>query len=129
MKTITTILAIAFMLTCSLTFAQPGGGGQGGQQGPPPVPNDTQIEKMVTDLANEVALSTDQKTKVIALYKDHFTQVKAKTSGNSRPKREEMEALDRNLEKLVKAELTEEQTSKYEAWLKEKSKQQPQKQR
>ena len=73
---------------------------------------------MVTDLANDVALSIDQKTKVIALYKDHFTQVKAKTSGNSRPKREEMEALDRDLEKLVKAELTEEQVIKYEKYIK-----------
>ena len=38
MKTIKSILAVAFFFTCSLTFAQPGGGGQGGQQGPPPIP-------------------------------------------------------------------------------------------
>ena len=126
MKAIKSILAIAFFLTCSLTFAQPPGGGQrDGQQGPPPIPNNKQITQLVSDLADNLSLSDEQEVKVLELYKEHFAQVKAKTSGNSRLKREEMEALNTALVKKVKAELTKEQTSKYEAYLKKQSKQRP----
>ncbi|NCA84487.1 MAG: hypothetical protein EOM83_02820 [Clostridia bacterium] len=117
-------LTLAAMLSVMLTQAQPGGQ-KGGQQGPPPIPTDKQIETMVSDLAGEVDLSTAQETKVLELYKTHFAEVKEKTSGNSRPDREEMETQKKAFEKQVKAELTKEQTSKYEAYLKEQSKQQP----
>ncbi|MBE0646406.1 MAG: hypothetical protein IH596_01335 [Bacteroidales bacterium] len=127
MKTIKSILGIALFLTCSLTFAQPGGGGQGRQQGPPPIPNDKQIQAMVDNLADELALSSDQEKKVLELYKAHFVQVKKQTSGNNRPNREELEAMKTAFEKKVKAELTKEQTSRYEAYLKKQSNQRPQK--
>ena len=126
MKTLKSFLVFAIFLVSTSVIAQPPGGGQGGgHQGPPPIPNDKQIEKMVDDLAKELSLSTEKEEKVLGLYKAHFTQVKAKTSGNSRPKREEMEALDATLEKNVKAELTKEQITKYDAHLK---KQKPPKQ-
>jgi len=120
------ILVVAIMFIGSLTFAQPGGG-QGGQQGPPPIPSDEQIEQLVSDLASELSLSTDQETTILELNKAHFTEVKAKMSSNSRPKREEMEALDAALEKNVKAELTEEQITKYEAFMKKQKSQRPKK--
>lgn len=110
----------------SLIFAQPGGG-KGGQQGPPPIPSDEQIEQLVSDLASELSLTTDQETKILELNKAHFTEVKAKMSSNSRPKREEMEALDAAFEKNVKAELTEGQIAKYEAFMKKQKPQRPKK--
>lgn len=121
MKTVKSILVLSILLVSSVSFSQP----SGGQQGPPPIPNDKQIEKMVNDLADEIALSSDQETKVLDLYKAHFDVVKEKTSGDSRPNREDMEALDKVLEKNVKAELTEEQISKYQTYLKKQEKQRP----
>jgi hypothetical protein len=75
MKIIKLILAVASFFVFTLTFAQPDGGGQGGQQGSPPIPNDEQIVEMVYDLANEMALATDQETKILELYKAHFAKV------------------------------------------------------
>ena len=131
MKSIKNFLTAALIILSAYTYAQhPGGGQRAGQHpGPPPVPNNKQIEQMVTDLAGELSLSADQKTKVLSLYKEHFKQVKEKTSGNRRPSREEMETLKSDFEKQVKAELTKDQTSKYEAYLKVKSKRQPQRKR
>lgn len=127
MKTIKSFLVLFIVLLSTSVFAQPPGGGQrGGQQGPPPVPNDKQIEKMVSDLGKELALSKEQEIKVLALYKGHFAQIKQKTSGNIRPDRDEMETLKSVFEKKVKAELTKEQGSKYEAFLKRQSRQKPQ---
>ena len=127
MKSIKNFLTATLIILSAYTYAQPVRGGQGArqQQGPPPVPGDKQIEKMVTNLASELSLSADQKTKVLSLYKEHFKQVNKKASGKRRPNREEMEALDATLEKNVKDELTKDQTSKYEAYLKEKSKRPP----
>lgn len=119
MKTVKSFLILSILLVSTSIFAQPPGGGQrGGQQGPPPIPNNKQIKKMVSDLVDEIALSNEQETKVLSLYKEHFAQVKEKTSGNSRPNRDEMETLKTTFEKSVKAELTKEQVSKYETYLK-----------
>ena len=128
MKTVKSILVLAILLVSSISFAQPPGGGgqQGGPQGPPPVPNTKQIKEMVSNLAKEISLSSEQETSVLKIYNTHFEKVKAKTSGNSRPKREEMVTLQTNFENEVKTLLSKEQISKYEAYLK---KQDPQKQR
>lgn len=128
MKTLKSFLVCSILLVSASLFAQqPGGGQRGGRQaGPPPVPNNQQIEKMVTNLASELSLSTNQKTKVLGFYKEHFKQVKKKISGNNRPKREEMEALDAALTKKVKAVLTDNQKIKYETYLKSQRKRRPQ---
>ena len=116
------------LLSAGSLFAQPPGGGgqQGGPQGPPPVPNTKQIKEMVSNLSKEISLSTEQESKVLKLYTDHFAEVKEKTSGNARPKREEMETMKSSFEKNVKSILSAEQITKYNAYLK---KQDPQKQR
>lgn len=80
---------------------------------------------MVSDLADNLSLSEEQEVKILDLYKDHFKQVKEKTSGNSHPKREEMDALKLTFEKQVKDELTEEQISKYKVYLKKQTSQKP----
>jgi hypothetical protein len=126
MKALKSFFALSILLVSSISFAQPTGGGQrDGQQGPPPIPNNKQITQLVSDLADNLSLSDVQEVKILELYKEHFVQMKAKTSGNSRPKREDMEALNTALVKKVKAELTKEQTGKYEAFLKKQSKQRP----
>lgn len=125
MNAIKSFLALAFFFTCSLTFAQPPGGGQGGQPGPPSIPGDKQIEKMVSDLSDELNMNNEQEVRILELYKAHFEQVKENTSANSRPKREEMETMKSAFEKMVKSELTNEQNSKYEAYLKKQEKRRP----
>lgn len=125
MKTIKLFLVLSIFMVNTISFAQPQGGRQGGQQGPPPIPNNKQIKKMVSNLADEIELSKAQETKVLKLYKAHFVEVKEKISGNSRPKREEMEALDKTLQKNVIAELSKEQISKYEAYQKKQEKKRP----
>lgn len=114
------VLMIA-MLTGSIAMAQPGG-----QQGPPKLPSDKQIEKMVKSLDKELDLSEKQNEQVSDLYFAHFDKVEAKMESSSRPARSEMEALDTDLEKSVKAVLDEEQQTEYTAWLKTQKKQRPQ---
>jgi len=126
MKSIKSFLTVAFIIISTFTYAQrPGGGQRGGHQGPPPIPNNQQIEKMVSNLADKISLTDEQETKILKLYQAHFKEVKAKTSGNNRPKREEMVALDAALEKNVKNFLTDDQKVKYETYLKSQSKRRP----
>jgi len=115
------ILMVVTMFAGNGLCAQPGqgqrGGQQGGQQGPPAAPTTKQIKEMVSNLAGEISLTEAQETTVLKLYTEHFEKVKAKTSGNSRPDRQEMEALKTDLETRVKAVLTAEQQKKYAAYL------------
>lgn len=111
------VLTIA-MMTGSMTMAQPGD-----RQGPPPVPNNKQIQKMVKSLDKELDLSEKQTKQVSELYFTHFDNVEAKMKSSSRPARSEMEALDSDLEKKVKAVLDKDQQKKYTAWLKKQEKQ------
>lgn len=115
------ILIMVTIFAGNLSGAQPGqgqkGGHQGGQQGPPPAPNTNQIKDMVSSMAKEISLTKTQESTVLKLYTEHFEKVKAKTSGNARPERKEMEALKTDLETSVKAVLTKEQQPKYIAYL------------
>ena len=119
MKTIKSFLVLSILLISTSVFAQaPGGGQRSGQQGPPPIPDTKQIEKMVSDLADEIVLNTDQEVKILELYKAHFVQVKELSTGNSRPDKSKMQALNATFEKQVKAKLTKTQVNKYESYLK-----------
>ncbi len=122
MKTMKSILAVTFLLLGSICFAQAPGGRQ---QGPPPIPNDKEITKMVNNLAEEVSLTDTQQASVLKLYQAHFKQVKELTSANARPRKEEMDDLKTNLDKEVKALLTKEQKSKFKAYLKKEESQRP----
>ncbi|MCB0753931.1 MAG: hypothetical protein KDC52_20840, partial [Ignavibacteriae bacterium] len=46
------------------------------EQGLPPIPNETQIIKMVDDLSAELSLTEAQGTKILTLYTNHFAEVK-----------------------------------------------------
>lgn len=124
MKTIKSLLFLSLLFASTSLLAQSPRGGL--QQGPPPVPGDKQIEKMVSDLSKNLSLSYEQKTKILELYQAHFKKVKEKMAGNNRPKPEEMQALDAALEKKVKAVLTDNQKSKYETYLIAQRKRRPQ---
>lgn len=54
LKSVAALIAI-ILVTGGMALAQPGG-----QQGPPPVPSDKQIEKMVKALDKELSLSDTQ---------------------------------------------------------------------
>jgi len=118
MKNIKSLFVIAILFISSVIFAQQqdGSGKQGKKQGPPPIPNTTQINEMVSKLATEISLSDAQKASVLKLYTEHFEQVKAKTSGETKPPREEMEAFKASFEKNVKALLSAEQQIKFDAF-------------
>lgn len=117
LRKIISVLMIT-MLTGSFALAQPSG-----NQGPPPVPSDKQIEKMVKDLDKELDLSDEQNTQVSELYFAHFKKVEALTKSSQRPSRTEMESLDSAFEKEVKAVLSKDQKKLYTDWLKKQEKQ------
>ena len=120
MSKIWKVMLVALIVTTTACGQQRGPQG-GGQQGPPSIPNSKQIDKMVSNLAEEISLSEDQETEVLELYTAHFKEVKEKTK-SGRPDRKEMEALKTDFEKEVKGLLTEEQQELYVAYLKKNSK-------
>jgi len=108
------ILAIAgLFMSTTLLLAQ---AESGRQQGPPPVPNADQIQKMVTDLSSELSLTTSQTEKVKSLFTDHFKELGKKQAAerNLREKnRVEMENLRSTFEKQVTSILSEEQMERF----------------
>ena len=117
------LAALTVMLSLTLTQAQPGGQ-KGGHQGPPPLPNDEQIEKMVTNLSNELNLNEPQEKQVSELYFAHFEEVKAVTDdGNSRPDREVMEKMKEDFKTEVKSVLTKDQQAEFDTYMKKKESQ------
>ena len=115
------LITFMFFLTNSL-FAQ-----QRQEQGPPPIPNAAQINKMVQDLSAELSLTKAQETKILALYTDHFAEVKSST-GNSakRVGREEMEKQKQVFENKVKSLLNDEQKDLFDEFINKNKPQQGQ---
>lgn len=112
------ILALMItILTGSFALAQ-----SGGQQGPPPLPSDKQIEKMVKSLDKELELSENQETQVSELYFAHFEEVETMQKQKQRASREEMNELKSEFETEVKTVLSEDQQDNYTAWLKKQEK-------
>lgn len=114
------ILIILAFLSTNIALAQERQ--QDRPQGPPPVPNDKQIEKMVTDLSKELSLTVVQEEKVSEIYFDHFKKVaeqQKKNKGNRGSSREVMQKLNSDFEADVKELLTEDQQKLYESYLKE----------
>lgn len=105
-----TVLAINF------TQAQPGG-----QQGPPPIPNDSQVKKMVADLTKELSLNATQEKNISSLYFAHFKE--AKMLAAKKASREEMQRSKTTFEKNVKSLLTADQQKKFNAFQKKNQQQ------
>ena len=106
------LITALFFLTSNLSAQQRQG------QGPPPIPDETQIIKMVDDLSSELSLSDGQKTEILALYQNHFAEVKSSMNGGQRPSRENMESLKEEFEDDVKSLLTEDQQEQFDEFMK-----------
>ncbi len=114
-KNILSVLLLSFALLISgMSFAQ---APRGGQKQKPPVPNEKQVKKMVTELSEELELSDEQEEQVLEVYQEHFKEVKEKTSGEKRPDREDMDAMKTSFEIKIKALLSNEQQIKFEDYM------------
>ena len=94
-------------------------------QGPPPVPNEKQIEKMVKDLAEKLALTDEQSESISKLYIAHFKEAKEQQENgkeNREANHEKMEKLHKDFEKDVKAVLSKEQQKQFDDFVKEQEK-------
>lgn len=120
-KNLRTFAIAITLMTGGVVLAQPGG-----QQGPPPIPSDKQIEKMVKELDKELSLSDTQAEEVSGLYFAHYEEIESIQKSSQRPSREKMEKLDSQFETDVKKVLDKDQQKLYTAWLKKQKKQRPQ---
>lgn len=111
------VLAISLIILLSANLVQAQGRKQ---QGPPPVPNKTQITKMVTELSKILDLNNVKTIELSDLYNAHFKEVSAKIKA-SRPEKKEMEALNTKFENKVKALLTKSQQKKFDTYIKSHS--------
>ncbi len=124
------LLLTSMVLFSSNLFAQQRQGDQQREgQGAPPIPSETQIIKMVDDLSAELSLKEDQKVEILALYNDHFNEVKSSMNSGKRPSREEMESLKEEFEDQVKVILNEDQQDLFDEFVKKNQKQNNQRQR
>ena len=89
---------------------------QGQGQGQPPIPNDTQINKMVEDLSAELSLTEAQSAKILGLYSDHFAEVK-ELMKSQRKSREEMESKKAVFEDEIKNLLNEERQDLFDEFM------------
>ena len=120
---------IIFVVLFGATLAQAQGHEkQDRQPGPPPLPSDEQIEKMVSDLSATLSLSKKQEKEVADLYFAHFEELEArreKEQAEREDKRKEMEAFRSGFETEVKSVLTEDQQKEYDAYLKKMKSERP----
>jgi len=106
-----TLVLFALLAMSTISMAQHPGGRN--QNGPRPIPDAAQIEKMIERLDKQLELSDEQSTNIKAVYVAHFEEMEAKTK-DGRPSRDEMEALRAEFETEVKAHLTDEQQAAYD---------------
>jgi len=93
------------------------------QQGPPPIPDSTQIVEIVNDLAEELTLSDEQKTTVSTLYFAHFNEAKKLMEQDKSDREKQREAIDTSREEFetnVKAVFSDAQKEKFEKLSKDK---------
>ena len=113
------LIGLTILLISDLSQAQ-----QSGRQGPPPLPNDEQIDKMVADLATELSLTEAQEKQVFELYFAHFEEVSEIREEHKKSRdadREEIEQLRTSFEKDVKSHLTKEQQEQFDEFRKKQS--------
>lgn len=109
------ILIMGVVSTPSLAQGPPNA-----QQGPPPIPNEVQIEKMFAELSAELSLTEEQQTRIHALYVEHFKELKelrkSEEEQRSSGQRKKMEALRGDFEKEVQADFSKEQRELFVAF-------------
>lgn len=82
----------------------------------PALPDSTRIAEMVNEMNVALSLSDEQKDRIAELHFAHFDEVRERMA-NGRPPREEMEALRKEFEKAVKAELRDDQRAAYDEFV------------
>lgn len=90
----------------------------GNRQGPPPVPDEAQIDNMITQLSEELSLSDVQEKQIAQLYYNHFADVSDMMESDraSDPAmRQEMEKQKASFEKEVKSLLSSKQKKQFES--------------
>lgn len=121
-KKTTRLLLVSLAVMVSVTFAQ--AQQQGRQQGPPPLPNDEQIEEMVADLSEELSLTDYQEKQVSSVYFSHFDDVSEMIeNSNARPDRQVMEQMKDDFETEVKSYMDKDQQKLFDAYQKEQQSQ------
>jgi len=122
MKTSNFVLSTFTFLLFSLTCCAqpPGGDTDHKRKGPPPIPSETQIEKMVNELSTAISLSETQEKNISAMHKEHFMQMKQITNSKNKPSREQMKAHKDSFMTEVKSQLTPEQITKFDLFMKER---------
>jgi len=117
------LIAAILILSSTMVQAQQGerpSRGQGHDQQMPPVPDSTQIAKMVGELCTELALTENQVPVFSKLVFKHFDELKVLTANKTEPKREQMETLKKRFEKEVADMLTKDQNRKFKVYMKKK---------
>lgn len=120
------IIFLIVFFTSTLTQAQQHGQ-HGQRQGPPPIPDSTQIIQMVNELAKELSLSEFQKTKVTELHFAHFNQAKKmmeKQQSDREQNKKLMDANRKDFETQILTLFSKEQQAKFEVYMKNKRPQQ-----
>lgn len=108
-------LFIFIMLLNFGIYAQQRGGGQR----PPQMPDNSQIEKMVAEMSEQLSLTDNQAVELEALFKEHFSEMKSTMNSGNRPSRDEMDAMKSEFESKVKSILSDEQMAKFNEFMKE----------
>jgi len=123
LKTTGLLSLILILITiATILQAQPGG-----KQGPPPIPNEKQIEKMVTDLSKELSLDETQQQQVSEMFVAHFNEVKEvqnKYKASHEAERKEMDSARNEFEKEMKTVLTKEQQKQFDEFMENRKPQQ-----
>lgn len=114
------LIALVAIFMSSALMAQPQGRGQ---QGPPSLPTEKQVSKMVDEMGEELSLNVEQNEAINRIYNEHFKLVEEKQKAG-RPERSEMEALKTSLNTEVKVLLTDEQKVAYDTYVKKQEEQQ-----
>lgn len=109
------LIPLSLLIITSTVLAQP----RQGNQGPPPLPNRSQIAEMVEELDDVLELSKGQKAQISALYFAHFEEVKT-VQNSGKVSRQEMDELKKHFQAEVKVLLNKNQVKKFESLQKNK---------
>jgi len=113
-------LSFALLITGVVAQAQQQGH-RGNPQGPAPLPDNDQIEKMVDDLSTQLSLNESQKKQVSEMYSAHFEKAKVIREDHKALRDAQIKQMDQfraEFELEIKSVLTEKQQEEFDAYTK-----------
>ncbi|MEP2026804.1 MAG: hypothetical protein ABJH98_12830 [Reichenbachiella sp.] len=102
------IILLTVFATCA-SYAQPPKG-----EGPPKGPSAEEIETMVSNLSEQLELTSDQQKNVSAMFNAHFEEIKSTKNKN----REAMEVLRNEFIEQITAEIGEDKKKEFQEFMK-----------